>query len=299
MSNLVSVIIPTKNRSIELKRAIVSVLNQTHQNFEILVIDDHSDEDIQKVVLSFQNNRIHYSKSNKQESNANVCRNIGIENAKGTYIAMLDSDDEWLPHHLQSKISFLEQKNADGVFGSCCINNGLRIIDKISRPFHQDEKMINYLLSDGMAPTPTHVYKTECAKSVLWDEKLRRHQDWDFSVRFANKYKFIPSYDVSCIVNWKAGERREEHYDSLAKFISNNKKDIKHRLYFEYHALFYRGLSQRKDVDNKYCLHYKKEVLRYIEELSLVDYLSTFGRGKSKIFRVWLRIEFIFRILFK
>lgn len=268
------------------------------QDFEILVVDDFSEIDIKAIVTSYNDARIRYFKL-QQKGYANVCRNIGVNNALGKYVAMLDSDDEWLPHHLQNKIDFLEQKNADGVFGSCCINNELRVLDKISRPFHHNEKMINYLLSDGMAPTPTHVYKTECAKSILWDENLRRHQDWDFSVRFSNKYKFLPSYDVSCIVHWKAGERREEHYDSLINFINTYQKDIKPRLYFEYHALFYRGLSQRKDVDNKYLLHYKKEVLRYIEELSLVDYLSTFGGGKSKLFRLWLRIEFIFKILLK
>ena len=295
---LVSVVIPVYNREFELKRAIKSVLCQTIQDFEILVVDDYSEIDMKMIVMSFNDERIKYFRLEKK-GNANVSRNLGVKNARSKYVAMLDSDDEWMPFHLEKKIAWLEQKKADGVFGSCCINNEIRIIDKISRPFHHQEKMVNYLLSDGMAPTPTHVYKTESAKQVLWDETLKRHQDWDFSVRFAAIYNFIPNYDITCIVHWKAGERREEHFDSLINFISVNKKDIKPRLYFEYHALFYRGLNQRKDVDRKYLLHYKKEVLRYIEELSLVDYLSTFGGNKSKLFRLWLRMEFVFKILFK
>ncbi|MES2513948.1 MAG: glycosyltransferase family 2 protein [Bacteroidota bacterium] len=295
---VVSVVIPVYNREFELRRAIQSVLNQTIFDFEILVIDDYSEIDIQAIIISYNDSRIKYFRVPKK-GYANVCRNIGINSALGKYVAMLDSDDEWMPHHLESKIRFLEERNADGVFGSCCINNELRILDKISRPFHHNEKMVNYLLSDGMAPTPTHVYKTDCAKHILWDESLRRHQDWDFSVRFAKNYTFIPCYDISCIVHWKAGERREEHLDSLISFISKNQKDIIPKLYFNYHALFYRNLSTRIDIEEKYKRHYKQECLRYIEELSLVDFLSTFGHQKGPWKRLMLRIEFLIRVLFK
>ncbi|MFL5754302.1 MAG: glycosyltransferase family 2 protein [Bacteroidia bacterium] len=294
----VSVIIPVYNREKELLRAINSVLNQTIQDFEILVIDDCSTVPLQALLNVLNDQRIKYHKL-EVKGNANVCRNVGIKTALGDYVAMLDSDDEWLPMHLENKISTLEQRSADGIFGSCRIDNGIRMLDKISRPFHHNEKMVNYLLSDGMAPTPTHVYKTACARQILWDESLVRHQDWDFSVRFSEKFSFIPSYDITCIVYWKAGERREEHFDSLIKFIDANKKEITPRLYFEYHALFYRNICDRKDVDQKYKKHYKREVLKNIDVLSLRDYLSTFGGNRGKLYRFKLRMEFIAKVLFK
>jgi glycosyltransferase involved in cell wall biosynthesis len=295
---MISVIIPVYNREEELTRAVSSVLRQTVQDFEIIIVDDCSDIDLKSLVDSFLDKRIRYYRLNKR-SNANVCRNKGITEAQGEFIAMLDSDDEWLPHHLESKIYRLTSQGADGVFGSCCIDNGKRVLDKISRPFHHGEKMVNYLLSDGMAPTPTHVYKTSVVREIMWDENLVRHQDWDFSVRFAEKFKFIPSYDISCVVYWKAGERRDEHFDSLISFINKNKKDIKPRLYFEYHRLFYTNIADRPEIEARYKQHYKREVLRYIDVISLKDYLSTFGNSKTKLGRLILRLAFVSKVLFK
>lgn len=294
----VSVVIPVYNREEELARAVGSVLKQSLQDFEVLVVDDCSTIDLQPVLKAFNDGRIKYFRL-PQKGNANVCRNLGIKEARGTYVAMLDSDDEWLPDHLENKIATLERKNADGVFGSCCIDNGIRIIDKISRPFHHNEKMVNYLLSDGTAMTPTHLYKTACARQVLWDEKLMRHQDWDFSVRFAEKFSFVPCYDITCVVYWKAGERRDEHFDSLMRFIDKNRKDILPRLYFEYHRLFYVNICNRKDIADNYKQHYKKEVLRYMDVISLRDFLSTFGNNKGKFSRLLLRLNFAAKVLLK
>ncbi|MBL4651467.1 MAG: glycosyltransferase family 2 protein [Flavobacteriales bacterium] len=95
----VSVIIPVYNRSKDLIRAIRSVQNQTVQEFEVLVVDDKSEENIEKIVNEFADSRLKYFLNTSENSNANVCRNIGFDNAAGDYIAMLDSDDEWLPNH--------------------------------------------------------------------------------------------------------------------------------------------------------------------------------------------------------
>ena len=157
---MISVIIPTKNRSKELKRAIFSVLKQTHQEFEILVVDDHSEENILEVVQSFKDSRITYLKSNKTPSNANVCRNIGIQNATGEFVAMLDSDDEWLPEHLVLSLKEIQNRNLDGVFGGFILDDGVSKKKIWSRERKENEKMVNYLLSDGVAVTPSHIYKT-------------------------------------------------------------------------------------------------------------------------------------------
>ncbi|MES2837159.1 MAG: glycosyltransferase family 2 protein [Bacteroidota bacterium] len=299
MSNpLISVVIPVFNRLFELDRAIKSVLNQSLQDFEILVVDDFSTEDITAVLDKFSDNRIHYFRL-LNKGNANVCRNLGLNNAKGEYVAMLDSDDEWTANHLESKLNYLLNKSADGVFGSFYRDNGKQKIEQLSRPFFKNEKMVNYLLSDVHAQTSTHFYKTACAKQIGWDETLHRHQDWDFNVRFAAKFKFVPCYDFTCIVHWKAGERRAEHFDSIMRFIQKNKTDIDPVLYSKYHRGYYTYILSKNDIPEKYKNHYKKEGLRYIDAISLRDFLGTYGANKSKIARFLLRIEFVIRVLLK
>ena len=103
----ISIIIPTFNRSKELKRAIKSVVDQTYTSWELLIIDNYSTDDTQKIVDSFRDNRI----SLIQIENSGVVamsRNKGIEQSKGKYLAFLDSDDWWVKEKLQKSIEFLE-----------------------------------------------------------------------------------------------------------------------------------------------------------------------------------------------
>lgn len=294
----VSVVIPVKNRSFELKRALSSILRQTEQDFEILVVDDHSEENVQDVVNSFNDNRIKYFKSYKIPGNANVSRNIGFDNAAGTYIAMLDSDDEWLPEHLEKKIKFLEETGADGVFGSIIIDDGENSEIINSRDIKRGESMINYLLSGGWAPTPTHVYKTAAAKSVKWDEELLRNQDLDFSVRFAAQYKFMPSKDATCIVHWRKNEKRTEHLESQKKFLIKHGNKIRQDIYCQYHAEIYRRIRDRKDIQMEILRYFKNESVRYPNTISLNFYLEIMAQGKSAAGRLFLRFAYIVRILF-
>jgi glycosyltransferase involved in cell wall biosynthesis len=139
---LVSVVIPTYNRSKELARAIKSVLNQTYQNFEILVVDDGSEENLRVVCDSFNDQRIRFLRNNTH-TNANVARNRGIKEAQGEYIAMLDSDDEYLPHHLSRRVEKIKEWDCDGIFGSAYIDNGEEQTLKLSRPVNKGELMLN------------------------------------------------------------------------------------------------------------------------------------------------------------
>lgn len=115
----VSVIIPTYNRSNTISRAIQSILNQTYQNFEIVIIDDSPNEETERVVNSFNDNRIKYTR-NKQKTNRAAAINQGIR-ASGTgskYVAFLDDDDEYLPLFLEKTIERLERKNE--LIGATC-----------------------------------------------------------------------------------------------------------------------------------------------------------------------------------
>lgn len=105
---LVSIIMPTFNREKLLPVAIKSILNQTYTNWELLVVDDRSTDNTKELIEHYSNKdgRIKYL-LNERSKGPSGARNFGIHHAEGKYIAFLDSDDEWLEHHLSSSLEVL------------------------------------------------------------------------------------------------------------------------------------------------------------------------------------------------
>ena len=112
MEPLVSIIIPMYNAELFIKETILSVINQTYRNIEILVIDDKSKDKSPEIVADMQkiDNRIKYIKLEKNEGVANA-RNIGINKSNGRFIAFVDSDDLWKKNKLESQIKFMLKNN--------------------------------------------------------------------------------------------------------------------------------------------------------------------------------------------
>ncbi len=110
MNELVSIIMPSWNTARFISESIQSVLAQTYKNWELLIVDDHSTDNTDEIVQPFLfDERIKYFK-NEKNSGAAVSRNKALREAKGKWIAFLDSDDLWLPEKLERQIAFM-QKN--------------------------------------------------------------------------------------------------------------------------------------------------------------------------------------------
>lgn len=108
MNELVSVIMPSYNTANFIEESINSVLNQTHQNFELIIVDDCSTDNTDEVVAQIKDERIRYIK-NEKNSGAAVSRNRALREAKGKWIAFLDSDDVWLPEKLEKQLAFMKE----------------------------------------------------------------------------------------------------------------------------------------------------------------------------------------------
>ena len=107
MNALVSIIMPSYNTGRFMKETIKSVLAQTYQNWELLIVDDCSTDGTDEIVREFLiDTRIHYIK-NEKNSGAAVSRNRSLREAKGKWIAFLDSDDLWMPDKLEKQIAFM------------------------------------------------------------------------------------------------------------------------------------------------------------------------------------------------
>ena len=108
MNELVSIITPSYNTAQYIEETIQSILAQTYTNWELIIVDDCSTDNTDEVVMTFTDNRIKYLK-NEHNSGAAVSRNRALREAKGKWIAFLDSDDVWRPEKLEKQISFMEK----------------------------------------------------------------------------------------------------------------------------------------------------------------------------------------------
>ncbi len=117
MTPLVTVFIPAYNAGQYIKETIESVLQQTYENFELLIVNDGSTDDTVRIIEEFRDPRIRLC-HNDQNRGLSYTRNRGLELAKGEYIAFLDADDLALPHRLQTEVTFLEAHPQYDLVGS-------------------------------------------------------------------------------------------------------------------------------------------------------------------------------------
>ena len=189
----VSVIIPTYNRANLMKEAIKSVLKQTYQDFEIIVIDDGSTANIEETVKGFNNFKIRYI-CHTNNQGVSAARNTGIRVSRGKYIALLDSDDEWLPEKLDKQIKILQ----DGSPKLGVVYSDLLYIDENGKSMNKlrNRKKEGYIYEDLLGenyvgPPSTLLVRKECFHKVgLFDDLVDTMEDWDMSIRIAKYYIF-------------------------------------------------------------------------------------------------------------
>jgi glycosyltransferase involved in cell wall biosynthesis len=191
MGPFFSVIIPVYNRAAPLRQAIQSVLDQSCGDFEIVVVDDGSKDDPRAVANAFADPRIHFI--SQPNGGGGKARNTAIDHSRGRFIAPLDSDDAFLPHHLASMKSLLENTRDTVGYARIQVDRGGgRLFLKPPRALRSGEDMASYLLCDrGFVPTITLVAPREAAARIRYDEDLWPGQDTDFAIRlFLAGYRF-------------------------------------------------------------------------------------------------------------
>jgi glycosyltransferase involved in cell wall biosynthesis len=186
---LVSIIIPVYNRAQLIGETLDSILNQTYNNWECIVVDDGSTDETKMIVQEYvqMNSRIKlYNRPGNCLKGANACRNYGFENSIGDYVKWFDSDDIMLPMHLEALISVLKVENVDFVVGdSVNFENGRetnskpydfdRHIAEIN-PFLYATNQIGWITDDFLA-------KREVVQKIKFNEKLEAGQEYNYFIR--------------------------------------------------------------------------------------------------------------------
>lgn len=198
----VSVIIPTYNRPEMLAHAIDSVLKQTYQDFEIIVVNDCGSPVDAVLEKHAHDPRIVYLNHDVNKGTA-AAKNTGIRSATGTYIAYLDDDDIFYPHHLETLVKHLEAGTDPIVYSDAYCSfrtdecGAIKEIRKeliYSEDFDHDAIYVRNFI-----PVCCVLHRKDCCDVAgMFDESLRVYEDWDLWLRFSQHFTFSHIKEITC-----------------------------------------------------------------------------------------------------
>ncbi|MCP4914945.1 MAG: glycosyltransferase [Oligoflexia bacterium] len=205
----ISIIIPTFNREKTIKRAINSVVAQTHSDWELIIIDDGSTDETKNIVDSFSDDRIQYFYI--ENSGVSKARNFGIAKTRSDWIALLDSDDEWLPKKLEEQIKEIEKNPESAIIHTeeIWIRNGKRVNQK---KIHQ--KYGGYIFDKCIplcviSPSSSLIKKDILYEVGNFDESFTVCEDYDLWLKICSLYSV--SFIETPLINKYGG-----HEDQLS-----------------------------------------------------------------------------------
>ena len=290
-----SIITPSYNRANFLYKTINSVINQTFQDWEYIIVDDASTDNSFEIINSFHDERIIYIKN---EINIERCdsRNKGIDIAKGKYICFLDSDDEYLDNHLEVLHKYIrehEEKIALFYTSSMQEINGGEVHKREKLHFDEAHKF-EYIMSYTFNPTSVAIHRN-ILNEYKFDALLYCLEDMDLCLRIAIKYPIIQIPEYTILIHFHEGTFTLGDYERFSKELRNfkyifKKKELRNVL----------PVRERKMLLSK--THYKL-ALRYEQEKnylkmynSIVKSFILYPAGYNKNTNKPMLIMFLYHI---
>jgi len=188
---MVSVIIVVYNGEKYIEQAIKSVLNQTYDNIELIVVDDGSTDNTAQIIKKYKNIKYIYQKNKGQ----GAARNLGLANASGDYIAYLDADDLYEPNKIEEQIKILKKENDVDI-----VYNDLKVVDdklnylytlKSEGIYDKREDLLANIIYRQVVQGPVCIIlRRKCIEDIKWNENLSYAFDYDYTMSLCLKYKF-------------------------------------------------------------------------------------------------------------
>jgi len=295
LNNLVTAIIPTFKGARKLSCAIDSLINQTYEPIEIIVVDDNEPSSLarkqtEEILNNYKNSNIKYIKHDKNKNGA-AARNTGILNASGEYICFLDDDDFYLSDRVEKSLNeLINNRTCDAIYCGVIIINNEKICEVISAEKILTQKDI--LLNQMAIGSGSNIFISRSVINKLggFDESFRRHQDLEFMLRFL-KYFRITNLNEILIVKGINGTDNTLHYKELKitkglffekfeKEINGLSKEEKHQFYKNQYGMLLLLATKSKDKT------YIKEAicnLKEYRELNIKEKIFVF-MGITKIY---------------
>lgn len=186
---------PVYNSAKYIKHSIKSILNQTHKDFEFLIIDDGSTDNTEEIVNSFKDSRIIYKKTEHKGTAAAL--NLGLSAASGSWIARIDSDDLCVPSRLEKQIEFIANNPDYDVISNWSVffKEPCKILFFLREPVEHEE-IFDYLNLHNPINSSGVIYRKSIIKKAKYNEKFKRLEDFELFFRIRDMVRFynIPEY---------------------------------------------------------------------------------------------------------
>jgi glycosyltransferase involved in cell wall biosynthesis len=288
---LISIIIPTFNRAYLISQTLDSILAQTYENWECIIVDDGSTDNTTEIVEKYLKKDLrfkYYVRPLKRKKGANSCRNYGFELSKGEYINWFDSDDIMLKDKL--KIQYDALANNEFNFSVCQTLVFEGDVSNILGLRHQkiasDTPLLDYIKHEMTFLTPSPLFKTEFLKKsgLRFNESLHAAQEWEFISRLLY---FSPIYHVE----EKPLILIRKHINSITY---NHNNEYREWNYYLAREKVFKFLKDKDYFDTK------DKILNYLE-----DYFKNYFRSillkkqKKKIGRVFFKTIIHFNTLYQ
>jgi len=264
MNPLVSIVITTYNYADYLRTCLDSVLVQTYENYEIIVINDGSTDHTDEVIAPYlKNERIKYIK--QKNAGQTVAKNNGIRQSSGDFIAFLDADDYWMAEKLKKQLSLFATDQELGVVYTLASwvdeNDNPR---KINAPKPHRGWITNNMIIDNFVPFSSALVKKECFdKAGNFDESLDMGIDWELWLRISKYFKF--AYVDERLIAYRVGhpgqmskkqEKRQQQADFISeRFVKQNPGLISKRALrkaeantYKYRGDYYARIDKKKSL---------------------------------------------------
>jgi len=255
----VSIILPTYNRAGLIMETIESILNQTYKNWELIIIDDGSDDNTEEIISKIKDERIKFYKAGRIGIVGKI-KNIGIEKASGELIAFIDSDDLWAETKLEKQIILLQQYpeagfSLTGGYNFRKFNEPLGYFYQQKEGIRYDNIFIPYFKSEISTTMPSLVLRKQCLQTSGMFKQSKPFSDVEFILELAKHFKAIILYEPLLYrrlheANDSDSNWIKRHYEGLEMILSYKKslpQKILNDCLFRSHINF-----------GEKCLKYKK-----------------------------------------
>lgn len=230
MKDLVSVIVPCYYQALYLSEALQSVLNQTHTDWECIIVNDGSPDNTGEVAKKWMEKDPRFKYIHKENGGLSSARNVGIAMAVGKYILTLDADDKYEKTFIEKALVLFNNNKNIGVVSSWILRFSENNLMDLHKPTGGELKDFLY----GNAATGTSLFRKECWTKVGgYDEKMQSgYEDWEFYIRL-------------CSFGWSVYILQEplffyrQHTISMRTIaLNNHDTEIKKYIYHKHEALY-------------------------------------------------------------
>jgi ADP-heptose:LPS heptosyltransferase/glycosyltransferase involved in cell wall biosynthesis len=270
---------PTYNRAAFIGETIGSILAQTYGNWELIIIDDGSDDDTEEVISRFKDQRIQFFKAGRIAINGKI-KNIGLKKTNGQLIAFIDSDDLWSETKLEKQVAALQEYpeagfSLTGGFNFTSINQPIDFFYKQREGLRYGDIFISIFKSEISTTTPSLIFRKQCLDVVGGFDETKPFSDIDFILKLASHFKAVILYEPLLYRRLHqandSGENWVKGYQQGVSMIRVYKKELPlavvHEALFKLYINFGEDClshSQRQKAIKKFFLAWKNKPLSLV-----------------------------------